>query len=265
MISTSSVSLGKACEVCGDKYAKPLFAVNHINILECHNCQHRYADFIPTEDTMNSIYGDEYFFGGKDGYPDYLKNQDVLIKRGESYSKIINQFRTPGRVLDIGSAAGFILKGFENQGWQGVGVEPNQVMSRYANETLGLEVINTSFEAFETNEPFDLVSMIQVISHVSDIKQCFEKLTALTADQGYLLIESWNENSLMARLFGKRWHQYAPPSVLRWFNCEWLQAQLKKYGFEFVKKGRLTKYIQADHIKSLLQFKFEGSALKPAV
>ncbi|MEM6348580.1 MAG: methyltransferase domain-containing protein, partial [Bacteroidota bacterium] len=139
-----------------------MFVVNQIEILQCDHCQHQYANFIPSEASLNHIYGDDYFFGGKDGYPDYLKNREMLVKRGSAYGKIVNKFTQTGRMLDIGSAAGFILQGFKEQGWQGVGVEPNQAMANYAFEQLGLSVVNTSFEDFEAEEPFDLVSMIQV-------------------------------------------------------------------------------------------------------
>lgn len=41
----------------------------------------------------------------------------MLIKRGEYFANKINKHINTGKVLDIGSAAGFILKGFENRGW----------------------------------------------------------------------------------------------------------------------------------------------------
>ena len=55
----------------------------------------------------------------------------MLIKRGEYYPNKMDKFMSPGQVLDIGAAAGFILKGVENKGWLGTGIEPNNSMVEY--------------------------------------------------------------------------------------------------------------------------------------
>lgn len=134
-----NLDLSIACEICACKNSVVLFKANGINVLECEDCKHHFADFEPTLSKSNDIYGDNYFNGGKDGYPDYLVNKDILIKRGEKYADIIGKFQKPGKILDVGSAAGFILKGFENKGWKGLGVEPNQSMVTYARENLKLK------------------------------------------------------------------------------------------------------------------------------
>ena len=68
------------------------------------------------------------------------------------YAKLISKYTKPGKVLDIGSAAGFILKGFRDSGWICQGVEPNETMAAYGRRYLNLG----SIETLETNEQFDL-------------------------------------------------------------------------------------------------------------
>jgi len=75
------------------------------------------------------IYDDDYFQGGKAGYPDYLAEADLLRCHGRWYGRLLAKYMQPGRVLDIGAAAGFILQGFQDCGWKGNGVEPNQRMA----------------------------------------------------------------------------------------------------------------------------------------
>ena len=76
-------------------------------------------------DHVRNVYGDHYFTGGGAGYPDYLADGELLRERGRGYARLIAGATTPGRVLDIGAAAGFVLQGLCDEGWRGAGIEPN--------------------------------------------------------------------------------------------------------------------------------------------
>ena len=127
-----------ACTVCESTNTKVSFLKNEFRILYCNQCNHLFTDIQFSRERVNVIYSDDYFFGGRTGYDDYTSQEDMLIRRGEYYAGKINKFMAPGKVLDIGSAAGFILKGFENRGWHGTGVEPNASMSEYARTVIGV-------------------------------------------------------------------------------------------------------------------------------
>ena len=246
------------CQQCqANPRSERLFEVEGYWVRECQQCQHRFAEIDVAQSHTDQVFGDDYFEGGKDGYPDYVGEKDLILNHGRKYGKIANRFMAPGRVLDIGSAAGFILQGMVDQGWQGVGVEPNAQMARYAREVMKLDVHTSSVEALDLAGQFDLVSMIQVIACFHDLHASLQKLADLTKPGGHWLIETYNKDSLTAKFSGKGWHEYCPPSVIHWFSPETLQFMAGQYGFEFVAKGRLTKYIRFQHAKTLLAYKME--------
>lgn len=249
------------CEVCGGA-SERLFQKYQYWIHECTGCKHRFCELEPAHDHVDTVYSDNYFFEGGDGYPDYLGEANLLIAHGERYGRLLTQYMKPGRVLDIGAAAGFILKGLQSTGWQGMGVEPNARMAAHAVSNLGIDVRAGSLEQFETDESFDLVSMIQVIGHFYDLESALAKAARATRPGGYWLIESWNKDSLVARGFGQNWQEYSPPSVLRWFGPVDLNQAAAKFGFTPVVQGRPSKRINLDHIESLLSYKLSHPALK---
>ena len=100
----------------------------------------------------------------------------------------------------------------------GVGLEPNGAMTDFGREDLGLDMRQGTLESFDSSEKFDLVSMIQVVAHFYDPRAAFEKAAGLLDENGCLLIETWDRESVSARVFGKNWHEYSPPSVLHWFR-----------------------------------------------
>ncbi|MDX2247022.1 MAG: class I SAM-dependent methyltransferase [Bacteroidia bacterium] len=211
------------------------------------------------------VYGDEYFEGGKDGYPDYLLEKKLLINRGKTYGKLVKKYREPGYILDVGSAAGFILKGFMEEGWKGEGLEPNAKMAAYGQNELNLSIANMPVELFESEKFFDLITMIQVLPHFFDLKKGLEVLSSHTKPGGYWLIETWNRNSLTAKIMKESWHEYSPPSVLHWFTPQSLTDLCARLGFHFVAKGKKIKYINTTHAKTLLAHSLQSTVLKKLV
>src|SRR5690242_8051506 len=108
-----------------------LFKKNGYSIIACKNCAYRFTKVDDGKTHINKVYSDGYFFEGKTGYPNYLKGKDLLYKYGRSYAAIVSKFLKPGKILDAGCAAGFILKGFIESGWKGTGIEPNNTMASY--------------------------------------------------------------------------------------------------------------------------------------
>lgn len=254
ILTAERESASHTCPVCaaGTRY---VFAKEGIPIRACDGCGHRHAEWEPPPDHVNRVYDDEYFFGGGDGYRDYLSGSKILHAHGQRYAKLLRGKIKVGRMMDVGAAAGFVLEGFQSQGWIGAGLEPNASMAAAARER-GVDVAHSSLEEYEsTAKPFDLVSLIQVIAHVRDLRAALDNVRRLTVPGGYCLIETWDVKSYAARLFGSHWHEYSPPSVLHWFSRASLDHLLKQFGFERVARGRPRKRINGGHAKSLLKHK----------
>lgn len=226
-------------------------------IRDCGGCGHRFTELLVSPDHAATVYGDAYFNGGGAGYPDYLAEADLLQQHGRRYAKLLKRYVTPGKMLDVGCAAGFILKGFCEEGWQGQGIEPNPTMVHYAQQTLNLPVQVGTLEQLQGAETFDLVTMIQVVAHFSDLQQAFAIASQHTHSGGFWLIETWNYKSWMAQLLGAHWHEYSPPSVLHWFSPNSLAQFAARYGFKEVDRGRPAKFIKSAHAKSLLRYKLQ--------
>jgi len=228
-----------------------IFAIiKDCKIYQCEHCQHQ---FIKETADYEKIYNDSYFNGAEGGYPNYLENADQLIIQGQWYANLLKKYIKPGHLLDVGAASGHILKGFTENGWTGVGLEPNKTMVDYGRKVLGLTMVNEGIETFETKEKFDLVTVIQVISHLSGINVAIEKAAEMTKPGGLLLIETWRRDSLVYRLSGMHWHEYNPPSVRHWFLRKNVDLLVSKYGYSEISHGMRIKKIKGNFSKSMFQ------------
>lgn len=249
------------CPLCSSQ-SKFVFEINDFNLRDCISCSHRFAEIHADELHVSKTYDDSYFHGGGAGYSDYLIESEMLRKRGRMYAKKIAKFsQKKGKILDVGAAAGCILNGFIDEGWNGLGLEPNLKIASYGRQEYGLDIKQGSLEGFRTNEKFDLISMIQVVPHFYKQRKAFENATNLLAKNGLLLIETWNRESISAKVFGKYWHEYSPPSVLQWFSLKGLTVFLKDFGLEKIAHGRPTKKISGKHAKSLIKYRIGNSFL----
>lgn len=252
----------KPCPLCDGSPDLAFEADGHA-ILDCANCHHRYADIEADAEHVRQVYADDYFDGGGAGYDDYLAEGATVRRQGEWYGRLLAKYMSPGRVLDVGAAAGFLLDGLMAHGWTGEGLEPNATMCRHARDRSRHTMHVGTLETFTGRGEFDLISMVQVLAHFTHPRRALETANRLTKFGGYWLIETWDFKSLTSRMFGKRWHEYSPPSVLHWFTPASVRVLAGSLGYEVVAQGRPQKRLQVGHAASLIRHKTEGSLLRP--
>jgi SAM-dependent methyltransferase len=249
-----------ACALCGAATLR-LFPAHGYWIVACCRCGHQEAELSPGADHVERIYGDAYFNAGGGGYADYVAEGPLLRAHGRRYATLLRDHMPMGHMLDIGTAAGFVLEGFLEQGWIGAGVEPNRSMAQLAHGRLGVPVHVGPVEQFDSDQRFDLVTMIQVLPHFTDPRRALAAAAAVTAPSGWWLVETWNRDDPTAVLFGRHWHEYNPPSVLHWFNPEGLRSLVGEFGFVEVAHGRPRKRLDGAHMKSLLRHHVGAGAM----
>ena len=240
------------CNLCKSSESKSLFDVEGIGVLQCQSCLHQFADLPESDSHVQRVYDDDYFFGGGAGYDNYLRDSELLVQRGQRYARLVSKKLQPGSMLEIGAAAGFGLKAFLDRGWDVTGIDPNPSMVRFGREHLGLNLQVSSFENWVPKEPVNLVVLIQVLPHLFRPREAIAKIASWLAPGGCLLVETWRRDSWTARLTGRGWHEYNPPSVLHWFTLEELKSLGDMAGMQMVSYGRPKKYISGAHLKSVL-------------
>lgn len=221
------------------------------DILECSRCGHRYTKPPVTNNHLQDFFSDEYFFGGKTGYPNYLLEKDLLYQSGLRYEKIASRFSKKGRMLGVGCAAGFILKAFNDKGWETEGVEPNAGMAQYGRNHLGLNIHVSGIEEFQTDHRFNLINMIQVVGSVYDLDAALKKVADLLAPDGIVIVENWDMDSRYAKMMKGNWHEYCPPLVINWFSDRTLVESFGLHHMKLIAQGRPKKKIKVLHAVTL--------------
>ena len=155
------------------------------------------------------------------------------ISRVDSLSMLRNSKNT--RVLDIGCASGAFLNSVSREfGWKGVGLDPSKWMCDFGKHSYGLDLRPNYFSAdlFNANS-FDLVTLWDVIEHISEPNQVLRDIALVLKDDGLLIVNVPNSHSIASRILGRRWpfilavhiHYFTPTSIMK---------ILDKHGFTVV-------------------------------
>ena len=127
-----------------------------------------------------------------------------------------------------------------------------------------LTIYTGSYETFKPNKQYDAITMIQVVGHFYDVQSVFDNVRKQLKPGGLLLVETWTKDSWTARVWGTRWHEYSPPSVLNYFSKKSLRRLGARFGLDYLKAKNTFKRISVGHARSLLEHKLKHSSwLRP--
>jgi len=233
------------CNLCGaDNYTEyltrgdlNLFTKGTFRLVRCLECGLVYLNPRPSAKEIQSYYLDDY-----DQYSVAVRDEkSTLVRLARRYGlrkriRAILHYKSKGRLLDVGCATGdFLAEMHKVRGWDVYGVEPSPVASQYARQHLGVSVRTGLFdEVGFTEGSFDVITMWNVLEHLSDPFHSLSTINRLLASNGLLVVSTPILDSLDARMFGPYWIGYEIPRHLYIFSTETLKAMFRRAGFKII-------------------------------
>ncbi len=150
-------------------------------------------------------------------------------------------------LLDVGAAAGLLLREAEALDFEAEGVEPSESLSETArNAGLAVHQGVLPHESLEGRK-FEVVTAIDVIEHVADPVALMKISAAYLAPDGILAIVTPDVGSIAARLFGQRWWHLRLAHVC-YFNRHSLEAAIASAGLRIVGRRRAKWFFEMGYL-----------------
>lgn len=152
---------------------------------------------------------------------------------------MIRRARPSGRFLDVGTHCGFFLRLARGQGWDLEGVDASPSSARIAGEAFGLRVFPGTLAAarFPAGR-FDIVSLVDVLEHVTQPRDLLREVSRVLAPGGVVFIKVPHAryNLLKFRLLKQllrqeRFDIFDSREHVVHYTVETLGALLKQAGF----------------------------------
>lgn len=225
------------CNLCESDQNEELFIHEGHRVVRCRACHLVYVNPQNTKDRLIQIYDHEYFQNpAKVYYKDYYAERDFRSREFAKMIKRIETFKKPGRLLDVGAAAGFLMDSARKSGWETYGVEFSKTASEFARGELKLNVKTGELPECDWPEDyFDVITMIDMIEHTKDPKANLRAAARFLKPGGLLVISTPNIASLGFRIFGKGFVFMRPEVHLWYFDLKTMSRMLASFGIRVLK------------------------------
>ncbi len=245
------------CNICGTLVPglqRPMWVKDGFDIVRCPGCGLVFRRELPTPADLRSIYSEAYFRrpeddAGGQGYADYLDDEPLHRLNGALRAGKLAALAAPGRLFDVGAAAGFFMDEARRRGWDVAGVDVSPQMSGWGRERLGLDLRTGEFRTTEAAEGgYDAVTMWDYIEHSADPAGDLARARALLRPGGVLAVSTGDLSSAVARMSGRRWHLLTPRHHNFFFSVQTLTRACERAGFDVVSSGHPAARYSLGHL-----------------
>jgi len=201
------------------------------------------------------------------GYYEDLEDREYdegREERGLQMRKILEQVRqleSGRRLLDVGAGSGILVEQALEMGYRSAGVEPSRWLQQAADQR-DLPVVLGTLPHPAVHGPFDVVTVIDVIEHVSDPVALLAEARRLLGPEGLVVIVTPDVGSFAARLMGWKWWHFRVAHI-GYFDRKTLGLALEKAGLRIVKLTRPNWYFRADYLWERLNSYLPGALRLP--
>jgi 2-polyprenyl-3-methyl-5-hydroxy-6-metoxy-1,4-benzoquinol methylase len=259
-----------SCPVCQSRDINPLLTVTDYTvskeeyvIWQCGSCSLRFTQDVPSETTIGPYYKS----------PDYISHTNtskgLINKLYQSVRKYTLEQKSKfiaaqtgiigGKLLDVGCGTGAFLAAMKKEGWEVLGLEPDEEARELARKLYRLTVFESSQLDQLPAAGFDAITLWHVLEHVHDLHDYMEQLKNLLKPSGKLFIAVPNYQSLDAQIYRRDWAAYDVPRHLYHFTPKAMEVLMKAHGLKI--KARQPMWFDAFYI-SMLSSKYRHGRIQ---
>lgn len=180
------------CDLCGGDNFTPLFQEAGYTVGQCKICSLYYIRSRPTREEQNEIVeGCSIKECHSSKRQQFFDTSLFRKEECEWYIKTIERFVKNGRFLDVGCGVGTLMWFAANRGWHVEGVELNRDKIEIAKSMdIGKIYTRPVEELNLPEESYDVITMINVFSHLRSPKKTLKHLMTLIKPKGFLLVRT---------------------------------------------------------------------------
>lgn len=241
-----------ACYLCKNPTALFL-RKNGYDVYACPSCGLKSTKLtVPYDQFVKEFYSSGYFTGvsSHGAYSNYGADKSYITRTMRKFIATLKvTCPPPARLLDVGCAYGYFVELALRAGYDAYGIDPSAHAARVAKSRFNSRIAEgTIGSAKFLDKHFDVITMLDVVEHLSDPRADLRRAAELLAPDGRILIATGDTESLAAKFLGRRWTFYIPPQHLHFFNKDTLTKVLNQSGLTPSKWFRVGKWLSLQYI-----------------
>jgi SAM-dependent methyltransferase len=217
--------------------------------IRCGGCGLLSSDPIPSSQQIEEHYRAKF----KNG------NYETARRYAEQYRRVYEQMANwiapkPGeRILDVGCFTGDLIGVLCAKGADAYGLELQAEAVEIAQQRFPGRVYKADVEgsAFPAG-PYDAITMMQLIEHVTDPAKFVRRAHSLLAPHGRLFLQTPDSSSMIARTLRSHWPPLAPIEHIHLFSRNAIGRLLQRCGFTEVRYRAHIKTLPVSYVYEML-------------
>ncbi|TCM78960.1 class I SAM-dependent methyltransferase [Rhodovulum steppense] len=232
------------CRLCGVDDAEVVFEKDQAQkarIVRCRRCGLMYAS--PRARLVDHEFYEQWeepagLLGGVTTDPGhrwrwrYEKESGQIRDFAATQRTLQRLYPNGGRMVEVGSGLGYLLRSFKDEGWDVLGIDPWRELPIHTREVHGIETIATTLEqAALPDRSVDVVVMLHVIEHVPDPIATLREIHRILKPGGHAVIETPRYDTFMFKVMRHRERSVKCDGHIYFFTFETLRRAYEKAGF----------------------------------
>jgi SAM-dependent methyltransferase len=231
---TVALEVNRPCFICGSEASdarfrpdvRPWGHQDPFVLRHCSGCGLVFNSPRLPANRLADLYRRNYYF--------FQRPAGVEMERiGGAYRRTVAHLPPSGpRLLEVGSAKGYMLGLLRRLGWRVTGVEIADSAAEHSRRVFGTEVFTGTLEEFRRRTPqeFDVVLAQDVLEHVPDPATFLDALYRSVVPGGRLIIDTPNVGGRSVKAVGERWRGFNPFHIYL-FDRDTLTQAVSNAGF----------------------------------
>lgn len=231
--TAKGIDVAKVCPLCGSHETRFAFAENHVALRTCCHCDLFFVSPYPASESQHVRVA-----SGSQARIEILdlqrRYQGEKLYYGRHFPLIAEECTGAKFLLDVGCGAGHLLERLASQpGLYRVGIELNPQAAQFARRTAGCEIIETPFEKFQAARRFDVITLINVFSHIPSFERMFYALRESLQPGGKVVLRTTEMAPNVHRWSQLHW---GIPDDIHFLGLRTLDLLAQKYGFTVTRR-----------------------------
>jgi len=232
------------CPICnGSQFESFLTAVDYtvshetFTIVKCSGCGFHFTNPIPAENEIGKYYKSESYVSHSSSSKGIINKIYLQVRKYTLKKKLkLIQKEAKGKaLLDVGAGTGHFLNVCQLNGFESLGLEPDEDARNFAKTNFNLQLIPSQQLHNLPDKSRDVITMWHVLEHVYDLRNDLAKITSVLKDDGVLIVAVPNMNSYDAKHYKEFWAAYDLPIHLYHFTPNDIKNLFEQYNFQIDK------------------------------
>jgi len=210
------------------------YVINNFTLVKCSACELLFVKERCSQEELGVSYGEKRDVTAEDDkiYLDRDNTENLKYYYRNLRSLILEKISSR-KILDVGCNAGQFLD--EMNGFERYGIDRSPSHGKIAKEKYGENIFIGTFEDYSSPDfLFDCITLQDVLDHMVDPLGALEKCHKLLKPDGILVVKVHDMSSLFAKIMGKRFYAFIPPTHLFYFSRTALATTLRKASFDII-------------------------------